>query len=570
LSARALSAIAAALAIACAALAIACAALAIACTPEPRSAISTHVDDWRDRVIYQIVVDRFANGDRSNDAADGVDVVPGDLSRVQGGDWRGVIDHLDYVERLGASAIWISPVVSNVGRIESEDGYHGYWASDFTTHNPRFGSLEELEELVVRAHARGIAVIVDVVTNHTGRVFAYDLDADGVVDPGEDLPPFRESAYEVPLIWHVAPPLLFDVDGGLLELGSEHFRRRGIGDLGDYEQRRLGDFPTGLRDLDTEREDIVRAMIETTAQWVIRTDIDGLRIDAVPHVDIAFWERFCAGLRRRLHDVGKDRFFLLGEIFELDPREIARHTGPDALDAGFDFPLKHALIDRVILGGEPPALARGALEENRALFRTTPQPLGIGLDPWQARVAIADSHDLPRIRSLIDDPFAVDQAMVALFTIDAIPTVYYGTEQELAGGSHHGRREPLWETGYREDGPTFGLIARLAAIRDASIALRRGSLVLRLASAHGGNELDLPPPDAGLIAWERVSGDDRALIALATHPVISARAVVPTGFAPGTILEDRLGGALAVEVYLDGSVELELGPRASAIFAPRR
>jgi alpha-amylase len=100
--------------------AAAIALLCAACDPAPR--ISTHVDDWRDRVIYQIVVDRFENGDPSNDAADGVDVVPGDLSRAQGGDWRGVIERLDYVERLGMSAIWISPVVANVARVVVEDG----------------------------------------------------------------------------------------------------------------------------------------------------------------------------------------------------------------------------------------------------------------------------------------------------------------------------------------------------------------------------------------------------------------------------------------------------------------
>lgn len=547
-------------------------ALAAGCEPIPPR-VASHVDDWRDRVIYQIVVDRFENGDPSNDAADGVDVVPGDLSRAQGGDWRGVIDRLDYVERLGMSAIWISPVVANVPRVEVEDGYHGYWASDFTTHNPRFGSLDDLRELVAAAHARDIAVIVDVVTNHAGRVFAYDLDADGALDEGEDDPPYRAEGIGAPLLWHGARPRMF-VPGSegaeTFALDAAHFHRRGIGHLGDYEQRRYGDFPTGLRDLDTERDDVVEAMIETFAWWVLETDIDGFRIDAVPHVEVAFWQRFCDGVRRRLAAHGKHRFFMLGEIFELDPPEIARHTAEGALDAGFDFPLKRGLIDSVILGGAAPELARGALEEQRALFRDVPQPLGIELSPWQARVAVADNHDLPRVRSEVADAFAVDQALVAVFTVDAIPGVYYGTEQEFVGRFHHEAREVMWESEFREDLPAFALIQRLALLRRESSALRRGTLQVRYASEVGGAALEAPTPDAGMIAWERVHATDRVLVVMNTHPLQTSIARVPTGFEPGATLVDRLAGELTFDVGGDGAIEAAIPPRSSAILFESR
>ncbi|UJR84776.1 alpha-amylase family glycosyl hydrolase [Sandaracinus amylolyticus] len=542
---------------------------AAACDPDPTPRVSTHVDDWRDRVIYQVLVDRFENGDPSNDDADGIEPVPGDLARVQGGDWRGVEERLDYVARLGMSAIWISPIVANVPRIESEDGYHGYWASDFTAHNPRFGTLEELQSLVAAAHARDIVVIVDIVTNHAGRVFGYDLDHDGTIDPDEDLPPYRREGYDAPILWHDGPLRVFAADGAIVELGREHFHRRGIGDLGDYEERRYGDFPTGLRDLDTAREDVVEAMIETFVHWVLVTDVDGFRIDAVPHVELPFWQAFCDGVRRRLDAHGKRRFFLLGEIYEADGAEIARHTAEGALDAGFDFPAKMTLIDGVILGGAPPSTARAALETNRALFRDVPQPFGIGLSPWQARVTIADNHDLPRVRAEVPDAFAVDQALVAMFVLDSIPGIYYGTEQEFSGRSHHEAREVMWESGFREDLPSFALIQRLAALRRGSIALRRGALVVRYASEVGGMELESPPADAGMLAWERAHDDERVLVALNTHPVQTSSARVATSFSPGTVLEDRLGGALRFEVAPDGTVEIAIPPRESVVlFAP--
>lgn len=542
-------------------------AIAIAACEGDPPPVSTHVEDWRDRVIYQIVVDRFANGDPGNDSADGIETVPGDLARFQGGDWRGVTEHLDYVARLGMSAIWISPPFAQVPRTEDEDGYHGYWASDFVAHNPRFGSLEELRELVRAAHARGIAVIVDVVPNHAGRVFAYDLDRDGALDaPDEDHPPFLSGgAYDAPLLWAHRPRMI-GADGAPFRLEAEHFRRRGIGDLGDREQRRLGDFPTGLRDLDTDREDVITGTIETLLRWVLDTDVDGFRIDAVPHAELAFWRRVCSALRARLALAGKHRFFLLGEIFELDPREIGRFTSEGALDAGFDFPLKFALVNEVILGGAPPAFARTVIEDARAAYRDVAQPNGIGLSPWQARVTVADNHDLPRIRSELGDPFAVDQALVAIFLLDSIPGIYYGTEQELRGVGLHERRQPLWDTGYREDAPGFALIARLAALRRGSIALRRGALEVRHASAIGGRELERPSEDAGLLAWERAHPEEHALVVLGTHPEITARATIATGFAPGTRLLDRLGGEIRTEVGADGRITIAIAPRTSMVF----
>ena len=149
--------------------------------------------DWRDEVIYQIVVDRFDDADPSNNTINGVSVVPGDLARHQGGDWAGVRRRLGYIERLGATAIWLSPLVANVDRTEDADGYHGYWASDFTEPNPRFGTTQELAELVAEAHTRGLRVVADAVLNHAGRVFYYDLDGSGTADPGEVLPRFFED-----------------------------------------------------------------------------------------------------------------------------------------------------------------------------------------------------------------------------------------------------------------------------------------------------------------------------------------------------------------------------------------
>ncbi|MCL2824040.1 MAG: alpha-amylase family glycosyl hydrolase, partial [Polyangiaceae bacterium] len=129
------------------------------------------VDDWRDEIIYQILVDRFANGDRSND----YNIVPHDPAKYHGGDWKGIEDRLDYIQALGVTTLWISPVVKNVESDAGIDGYHGYWAQDFTKTNPHFGDLAALRSMVDAAHARKIKVILDIVTNHVGQLFFYDI-----------------------------------------------------------------------------------------------------------------------------------------------------------------------------------------------------------------------------------------------------------------------------------------------------------------------------------------------------------------------------------------------------------
>ena len=124
------------------------------------------------------MVDRFADGDPNND----LNVEPSVPGKFHGGDWQGVIDHLDYLKELGVTALWISPVVKNVEDDAGFDSYHGYWTQDFLRPNAHFGDLEKLRELVDAAHAKGMLVILDVVTNHMGQLFYYDINGNGQPD----------------------------------------------------------------------------------------------------------------------------------------------------------------------------------------------------------------------------------------------------------------------------------------------------------------------------------------------------------------------------------------------------
>lgn len=540
--------------------------VALGCVAEPANerAVATHAGDWRDQIIYQIVVDRFANGDPDNDRIGDIGTISGDLARHQGGDWRGITDRLDYIERLGATAIWISPIVANVDRGERQDGYHGYWASDFTELNPRFGSLDDLRELVDSAHARDMLVIVDVVTNHTGRLFFYDFDGDGVSDTGEMEPRFsHDGPHDANIEWLYPKPRAFRYRPGgdveVVELDDDHFHRRGqTDDQQVQQQKELGDFPTGLRDLDTENEAVLAAMVDTYARWVELTDIDGFRLDAVPHVPHEFWRDFAYLLRARLWRMGKHNFLMLGEVFNADPNVLSAYTSRGGLDAVFDFTLKRLVIDSFILDGAPASTARIALEDSRPVYPDLPHEFGVALSPWESRVAFADNHDMPRLRGELDDPFAAELAMTVVLTTDAIPAIYYGTEAELDGGWGNASREVLWDTGYPEDTRMFGHLAALAALRRDREALRRGSLDVVYASDITARQ---SAPGAGILAYERATDDDRVLIVVNGHPIDDGVAAIPTGFAPGTILHDGLGGVSGLTVDGDGSVRVTIPPR---------
>jgi len=535
--------------------------------------------DIRDEIIYQVLVDRFE--DAAPEPAGPVQKQPDDLSRIQGGDWQGLRSRLGYIRDLGMTAIWISPIVENVARGDGEDGYHGYWASDFTRLNPYFGELADLQALVDDAHALGLRVFIDVAPNHAGPVFYYDFDADGQRGDGELEPPFQpEGPYEAPLAWSARPALFrgraSPSDGTAapsaalerFELDERHFHRRGQTlDFLDPSQLEYGDFPFGLRDLRTEDADVLEGLIDTFAEWVRLTDADGFRLDAVPHASHEFWTALCGGLRARLAELGKSQFFVFGEVFRTDPRELASYTGPGSMDSVLDFSFKFDVIQRFLLEGGAPAAASPALESYRQFYPTEPQPGGVGLDPWQARVAFADNHDTGRVRGAVADPRALEAALTLVFTLDAVPSVYYGTEQGFSGAIWHDAREPMWWSGFAEDGPGVRHVRKLAILRRSHESLNRGELRVLYASENDGFSQAL---DASLLVFERWTATERVLVAVNGHAQQRSSVAVSTGFAAGTRLVDALEHVPdELVVGGDGVLELSVPPREALLLVRR-
>jgi glycosidase len=633
--------------------------------------------DWRDEVIYQLLVDRFGNGERLNDYR----VVPGALGLFQGGDWQGVIDHLDYLETLGVTALWISPAVRNLETDANFDSYHGYWQQDFVRPNPHFGDLGKLRELVNAAHGRGMKVILDIVTNHVGQLFYYDVNGNGhpddavygagcgVAPPADRMPcpaaclrctrnsdcpalqpespgdpaPIVECRYNVctrpdstcvqgatPIVHLTEYDPDFDPEGvrgwtslgfsGLAQVnwiydpainrmptlpgaragraGDEPFAFNRLewyhrkGRIYDYSARQQvleGDFPGGLKDLATEREDVREALTAVFARWIQTADFDGFRIDTLKHVEPEFWEYFCTRLRQwalgkiTLKDptvegnpdatvpvlsVPKQKFFMFGESFDGSDDLNGGYTQGQGVDSIFHFAQKFSVFDQVFKRSGPTQAIADQLQRTRDKYGATPKDDGIGVAPREALVNFLDNHDVTRF--LFDKPSlpALHNALAFLFTENGIPCLYYGTEQELYGGNDPENRERLWDTGYRTDGATFRFIQRLIKLRKAYAPLRRGDLTVRWATSHTGSERD-----AGIFAFERADGGRRVLVVLNTsdgHTAETADASdMMTSFAAGTELHDVLSEAgERVTVGAGGTLVVRLGPRQQRVFVP--
>ncbi len=487
--------------------------------PSPAHGVTPSPSDWRDLVIYQIVTDRFWDGDPSNNDADG-SYAPSDPYRVHGGDFAGVQSKLDYLVHLGVDAIWISPVVLN-----ANGEFHGYAARDFFAIAPHFGTLGELQSLVAAAHARGIAVLLDVVVNHMG---------DLISGTGPGYPAFNYPAGYT-LSWRNPSKRYV----GLLDDLTKFHRYGEIHDYGDSLQATLGEL-AGLDDLRTE-DPAVAALLEQAGFWLMdNTDCDGYRVDTVKHIDNAFWDRWCPAVRAHGQLIGKERFFLFGECFDGIDAKVGSYTGTRAggsykFDSMLYFPMFFSAMYTFAYNSSPYNLSYGYSQ--------------LGFYDASSRerlVTFLDNHDVARFLSFgvaNQDESRMRAALAWLLTARGVPCIYYGSEQEFDGGSDPYDREDMWD-GLWDYGPSegdnfdlvhplFRFVRSLTHVRRSHEALRRGTTVELISEVFG----------PGIYAYRRQTDADTVIVTVntANEPTFAA---VPTPWAKGVVVGDALDAAI--------------------------
>jgi len=567
----------------------------------------------QDEVIYFVLPDRFENGDPRNDRGGlkggrlttGFD--PTHKGFYHGGDLKGLTKRLSYIEALGATAVWLSPVFVNKavqGAPGAEtSGYHGYWVTDFTRVDPHLGTNADFKAMVDAAHAKGMKVYMDIIANHTADVIRYKDcawqkpcayrsradypyqrkggvngaainagfagDQDGsaanwakLTDPGFAYTPFVPPAE----VFAKTPAWLND---------PIYYHNRGDSTFRG-ESSQMGDF-AGLDDLATENPRVVQGMIDIYGQWIDDYGVDGFRIDTAQHVNAEFWQAFVPAMKARAAARGIPNFHIFGEVAtsDMDPAHTAVNTRVDKLPAVLDFSFMRAVAD--VAGGS------AGTDELAKLFRADPL--------YEAGAAAAlqlptflGNHDFGRIGFFIakgspkadaDERLKRDLlAHAMLLTLRGVPTIYYGDEQGFTGdGGDQDAREDLFASQvavyndnvllgtptttatahFGSDNQLFVEIARLARIRTSHPALTRGLQKVRFAD-------DKP----GLFAVSRLDPVDghEMLLLFNTSPVALSQNVEIDVRSLGFT---ALVGPCAATATAPGSVSVTLPPFGYAI-----
>jgi neopullulanase len=562
----------------------------------------------QDEVIYFVLPDRFENGDPSNDRGGltgdrlttGLD--PTSKGFYHGGDLKGLINRLDYIQGLGATALWVAPVFKNKpvqgAKGQESAGYHGYWITDFTSVDPHFGTNAEFKQLVDAVHARGMKFYMDIVVNHTADVIYFEECAGkhecpyrsiadypyqrrgGVkglpINPGFDGSNFAKLtdpnyAYTVRV-----PEAEKDIKRPAWLNNPIYYHNRGNSTFRG-ESSTMGDF-VGLDDVFTENPRVVQGMIDIFCGWVRNYGVDGFRIDTAQHVNPEFWQKFVPAILACAKRKGIPNFHIFGEVAmdEMDPAHTAENTRVDKLPSVLDFGFLWAVRDVVAKDAPTDELAKlfraDALYEGGAaaalrlptFVSNHDSPGHIGWGIRHARPDATDGEVLKR------DMLA--EAM--LLMLRGVPTIYYGDEQGFVGrGGDQDSRQDMFasrvasynedkllgtssttaQANFNPDHPLYREIAALAHIRTRHRALTRGLQVIRYSQ-------DKP----GLFAVSRFEpGTGREMLLLFNTSMAPVRQNVRVETRSTQF--EALAGACAAIPSAPGSVAVDLPPLGYAV-----
>jgi neopullulanase len=547
-------------------------ALLLTLTPELVKAQSYRDRVPEDEIVYFLLPDRFENGDTANDKGGlkgdrlktGFD--PSAKGFYHGGDLKGLIKRLDYVQGLGATAIWVAPIFKNQavrGAVGDESaGYHGYWVTDFTTIDPHFGTEADFKTLVNAAHARGMKVYMDIITNHTADIIRY---RECVICPYRSRADYPGQAYTpyIPkgLEQAKTPAWLNDIT---------LYHNRGNSTF-HGESATMGDF-VELDDVKTEDPRAVAGFIDVYGMWIDKYGVDGFRIDTARHVNPEFWQGFVPAILARAKARGIPNFHIFGEIggIGLEPGKLAIHTHVDGFPSVLDFAFRQAAADSIA--------GMGGTDKWWELFFQDPLYKG-GIDAARIQPTFISNHDNGRFAYFVRKglPGAGDAEVLArvrlahamLLTLRGVPVIYSGDEQGFAGdGWDQDSREDLFasktpvyldnvlvgtkathaQANFDTGHPLYAVISNLSMLRQKHAALRRGKQIIR-------NYFDKP----GLFAVSRIDPATGREILIAFNTA-NAPLQANVEISPDTKRLSSLLGVCPTAPRATGSAAISLAP----------
>lgn len=422
-------------------------------------------------VMYLIMTDRFADGNTANDEAA---AERGKPRGWHGGDLKGILEHLDYLQRLGITVVWITPVYQN----HEAQSYHGYGATDMYAVDEHYGSLDDLKALSAALHRRGMKLVLDTVPNHVGPAHPWVED-----EPEPDW-------------FHGTKASHTTAQGDFKPLTDPHAPWR------DQKNVTEGWFANILPDMNQENPAVAQYLMQNAVWWVEQAALDGLRIDTFPYVGREFWKEF----HEELHGL-YPRLTTVGEVFNPDATitssfagGVTRNGVDTGLDTPFDFPTYFALRD-VFVKGAPMSY----LSDVWRLDALYPHP--------ERLVPFLGNHDT--VRFLGEQGVTCEElrlAFAVLLTMRGMPQIYSGDEIAMNGGEDPDNRRDFpggfpGDTQNAFTAPTAeqadmrDWVQALLALRNKHAALQNGAMQVLKA-------------EGDLLAYVRSDPRERVLIAV--------------------------------------------------------
>lgn len=543
--------------------------------------------------FYFVMTDRFANGDTTNDTGGlegdalttGFD--PTNKGFYQGGDIAGLHRNLDYIEGLGTTAIWLTPSFANKP-VQGEGanasaGYHGYWITDFTRIDPHLGTNAELEALIADAHARGIKVYFDIITNHTADVIDYAEKTYDYVDQATS--PYTDAAGSAfdpadvagstdfptldPATSFPYTPVVTDEDAKVPAWLNDPtlYHNRG-NSTWSGESVTYGDFD-GLDDLMTEHPTVVNGFVEVYQDW-IDLGIDGFRIDTVKHVNFEFWEQWSKDVLGYAHAQGDDDFFMFGEVYDADPVKLSPYVRRTDMNSVLDFTFQSSAVS-FAAGNSAKGLQSLFAGDD---YYTTADTSSTALPTFLG------NHDMGRVGSFMDNldsPLERDElAHELMFLTRGQPVVYYGDEQGFTGpGGDKDARQTLFATQvdeyanqnlitgeqagsvdrYATDAPLYAHIAELSALRTEHAALSDGAQIERYAAS-----------GPGIYAFSRVDAEEKVEYLVAVNNAATPQTVDVTTLTAAADFVPLYGDVTALTTDQSAATSLTVPALSAAVW----
>ncbi|NQE33632.1 alpha-amylase family glycosyl hydrolase [Microcoleus asticus] len=408
--------------------------------------------EFRQETIYFLVVDRFYDGDPTNNEGPNPELYDPegkDWGKYWGGDLQGVIDKLDYLKDMGVTAVWLTPLFEQVEALFVEQAaIHGYWTKDFKRLNPRFiakgdnPSVNQTQEtkdtvfdkLVYELHQRNMKLVLDIVCNHSNPDFSGKKGE--LYDDGVKIADFND-----------------DKDNWYHHYGEV----RNWEDEWQVQNCELSGLAT-FNENNIAYRNYIKSAIK---QWLDR-GVDALRVDTVKHMPIWFWQEFNADILTHRPDV-----FIFGEWIYSDPRndrsvEFVNESGMTILDFGLCVAIREVLGKGAEAGF---SLVQDVLDLDHRYYGAT------------ELITFIDNHDMPRFQSLNPDPEMLRLAIGLIMTTRGIPCIYYGTEQYLHDDTEGGNdpyNRPIMEK-WDTESPIYRDVRLLSGLRRLNPAISMGS-----------------------------------------------------------------------------------------------